>query len=189
MTDPAPMDAGLPEPELWPRHIAIIMDGNGRWAESQGLPRQEGHNRGSSAVQKVVEESARLGIGYLTLYCLSNENWKRPELELQFLMHLLQHYMIQERQRLQKHNIRLRVLGRQSGIPAEVWREMEQTKQLTRDNTGLQLCLAINYGGRQEIVDACRSRKSGQGSCPPTIFASRRFLNICIRTRFQTRTC
>ncbi|MBL8888473.1 MAG: di-trans,poly-cis-decaprenylcistransferase [Planctomycetaceae bacterium] len=150
-------DIVLPDRELWPNHVAIIMDGNGRWAESQGLPRSEGHRLGANAVQKVVEEMARLQMGCLTLYCLSNENWKRPEPELQFLMHLLQHYMIEQREGLLKHNIRLRILGRQTGIPTEVWQEMEETKRLTRENTGLQLCLAINYGGRQEIVDACRA--------------------------------
>jgi undecaprenyl diphosphate synthase len=147
----------LPDRELWPRHVAIIMDGNGRWAESRGLPRSEGHRMGADAVQKVVEEMARLGMQCLTLYCLSNENWKRPEHELQFLMHLLEHYMIQQREGLQKNNIRLRILGRQAGIPAQVWQEMEETKRLTQHNTGLQLCLAINYGGRQELVDACRA--------------------------------
>jgi len=152
-----PRSTNLPDRELWPRHIAVIMDGNGRWAENRGLSRSEGHNQGSMAVQKVVEEAARLGIGYLTLYCLSNENWKRPEHELQFLMHLLQHYMIEQREVLERNNIRLRTLGRQTGIPANVWQEMEETKRLTRGNTGLQLCLAINYGGRQEIVDACRA--------------------------------
>jgi len=146
----------LPDPQRWPDHIAIIMDGNGRWAQSQGLPRSEGHRRGSISVQKIIEECARLGIGNLTLYCLSNENWKRPESELQFLMHLLQHYMIEERDRLAKHNIRLRVLGRKTGIPEQVWTEMEETKRLTENNSGLQLCLAINYGSRQEILDACR---------------------------------
>ncbi len=156
-TDDTTIERDLPEREFWPRHIAIIMDGNGRWAESRGLPRSEGHRIGGDAVQKIVEEMARLGLGYLTLYCLSNENWKRPEHELQFLMHLLEHYMIQQREGLQKHNIRLRVLGRQAGIPAQVWQEMEETKRLTEQNTGLQLCLAINYGGRQEIVDACRA--------------------------------
>lgn len=155
-TDGILSERELPERELWPQHVAIIMDGNGRWAESQGLPRSEGHRLGANAVQKVVEEMARLGLGYLTLYCLSNENWKRPEHELQFLMHLLEHYMIQQREGLQKHNIRLRVLGRQAGIPAQVWNEMEETKRLTERNSGLQLCLAINYGGRQEIADACR---------------------------------
>lgn len=150
-------DNVLPDRELWPNHVAIIMDGNGRWAESQGLPRSEGHRLGADAVQKIVEEMANLKMGCLTLYCLSNENWKRPEPELQFLMHLLQHYMIEQRECLLKHNIRLRILGRQAGIPPEVWQEMEETKRLTRDNTGLQLCLAINYGGRQEIVDACRA--------------------------------
>jgi undecaprenyl diphosphate synthase len=162
------LESGMAERELWPRHVAVIMDGNGRWAESRGLPRSEGHRLGADAVQKVVEEMARLGLGYLTLYCLSNENWKRPEHELQFLMHLLEHYMIQQREGLQKNNIRLRVLGRQAGIPASVWQEMEETKRLTAGNSGLQLCLAINYGGRQEIVDACRAiaRKVAEGQLP-----------------------
>ena len=151
-----PAQTKLPDRSSWPRHIAVIMDGNGRWAEERGQSRSEGHNQGAVAVQRIVEESARLGIGCLTLYCLSNENWKRPEIELQFLMHLLQHYMIDQRAGLQKNNIRLRTLGRQEGIPEPVWQEMEETKRLTAGNTGLQLCLAINYGGRQELVDACR---------------------------------
>lgn len=156
MSELQPVNTGLPDPQRWPKHIAVIMDGNGRWAQSQGLPRSEGHRRGSIAVQKTVEECVRLGINNLTLYCLSNENWKRPESELQFLMHLLQHYMIEQREQLTKNNIRLRVLGRRTGIPEDVWDAMEETKRLTENNSGLQLCLAINYGSRQEILDACR---------------------------------
>lgn len=147
----------LPTPDLRPRHIAIIMDGNGRWAERQGLPRTEGHRKGSEAVQKTVEEAARLGLDCLTLYCLSNENWKRPELEVQALMHLLQFYMVEERDRLQRNNIRLRVIGRRDGIPDSAWAEMEETKRLTANNTGMTLCLAINYGSRQEILDAVQA--------------------------------
>lgn len=149
-------DESLPNPDLRPKHIAIIMDGNGRWAERKGLPRSEGHRRGSEAVQTTVEEAARLGVGCLTLFCLSNENWKRPESELLALMQLLQFYMIHERDRLQRNNIRLHVLGRREGIPDDAWAEMEETKRLTANNTGMQLCLAINYGSRQEIVDAVR---------------------------------
>lgn len=147
----------LPNPNLRPKHIAIIMDGNGRWAQRQDLPRSEGHREGSVAVQKVTEEAARLGIECLTLYCLSNENWKRPEAELQFLMQLLQYYMVEERDRLQRNNIRLHILGRREGIPDSAWQEMQKTCELTKANTGLQLCLAINYGSRQEIVDSVRA--------------------------------
>src|SRR6185503_10366845 len=110
-----------------PRHIAIIMDGNGRWAQRRGLPRIEGHRRGVASVRRVTEEAARLGIGQLTLYCLSSENWKRPELELEFLMHLLEQYMIEERTTLIDENIRLSVIGRRDGIPESVQREMDKT--------------------------------------------------------------
>ena len=100
MTDPAPASASQSEPlapEQLPRHVAVIMDGNGRWAQQQGLPRIEGHRRGVTSVRKCVEECARIGIGQLTLYCLSSENWKRPQLELDFLMHLLEQYLVEER--------------------------------------------------------------------------------------------
>jgi undecaprenyl diphosphate synthase len=140
-----------------PRHIAIIMDGNGRWAQRQGLPRIEGHQRGAMRVRCVTEECARLGIGQLTLYCLSSENWKRPRLELDFLMHLLRQYMVQERSVIMEHNIRVSIIGRREGLPEEVLRDMDATVALSAGNTGLRLCLAINYGGRGELVDAVRS--------------------------------
>ena len=100
-----------------PRHIAIIMDGNGRWAQRRGLPRIEGHRRGVSSVRRTVEECARLSIDQLTLYCLSSENWKRPQHELDFLMHLLEQYMIEERALIMRQNIVVRVIGRRDGIP------------------------------------------------------------------------
>ena len=140
-----------------PRHIAIIMDGNGRWAQRQALPRIEGHQRGAMRVRCVTEECARLGIGQLTLYCLSSENWKRPRLELDFLMHLLRQYMVQERSVIMEHNIRVSIIGRREGLPEEVLRDMDATVALSAGNTGLRLCLAINYGGRGELVDAVRS--------------------------------
>lgn len=151
----APDDLGVPH-ERRPRHIAIIMDGNGRWAQRQGLPRMEGHRRGAAAVRRVIEECARLGIEQLTLYCLSSENWKRPREELDFLMHLLQQYMIEERSTICQHNIRLSVIGRREGIPEDVLREVDKTVALSATNTGPRLCLAINYGGRGELVDAVR---------------------------------
>jgi len=147
----------LPVPrEKMPRHVAIIMDGNGRWAQAQGLPRIEGHRRGVASVRRTTEECARLGIEQLTLYCLSSENWKRPQPELDFLMHLLEQYMIEERSVLLDENIRLAVIGRREGIPAEVLAEIDKTIEMTAANSGLRLCLAINYGARGEIVDAVR---------------------------------
>lgn len=140
--------------ERRPRHIAIIMDGNGRWAQRQNLPRVEGHRRGVASVRRTVEEAARLHIEQLTLYCLSSENWKRPPSELDFLMHLLEQYMIEERQTIMKQNISVRIIGRREGIPESTQREMDQTIQLSAANTGTRLCLAINYGGRAEMVDA-----------------------------------
>jgi undecaprenyl diphosphate synthase len=142
--------------EARPRHIAIIMDGNGRWAQRQGLPRIEGHRRGVAAVRRVTEECARLDIEQLTLYCLSSENWKRPQQELEFLMHLLEQYMIEERSTIMDQNIRVSVIGRRSDIPEAVQREMQKTIDLSAANTGLRLCLAINYGSRLELVDAVR---------------------------------
>jgi undecaprenyl diphosphate synthase len=143
--------------EKRPRHIAIIMDGNGRWAQRRGLPRIEGHRRGVASVRCATEECARLGIEQLTLYCLSSENWKRPRRELDLLMHLLEQYLIEERTTLINENIRLSVIGRRDGLPDSVLREMNKTIDLSREHSGLQLCLAINYGGRGEMVDAVRS--------------------------------
>jgi undecaprenyl diphosphate synthase len=137
-----------------PRHVAVIMDGNGRWANQQGLPRIEGHRRGADSVRRVTEECARLGIEQLTLYCLSSENWKRPASELEFLLDLLQQYMIDQRPRIMEHNLQVRVIGRRDGIPPETLAEMDKTIALSAANTGLRFCLAINYGGRAELVDA-----------------------------------
>jgi undecaprenyl diphosphate synthase len=156
--------------EKRPRHIAVIMDGNGRWAQRQGLPRIEGHRRGVGSVRRTTEECARLGIEQLTLYCLSSENWKRPQRELDFLMHLLEQYMIEERSTIIKQRIRVSVIGRREGIPDEVLREMDKTIEMTRDNPGLKLCLAINYGARAEVVDAVRriARQVEAGELSPT---------------------
>lgn len=144
-------------PERRPRHIAVIMDGNGRWAQRQGLPRIEGHRRGVASVRAVTEECARLKIEQLTLYCLSSENWKRPQHELDFLMHLLEQYLVEERAVLLREQIKLSVIGRRDGIPHSVQAEMDRTIEMTAGHTGLNLCLAINYGSRSEIVDAVRS--------------------------------
>jgi len=142
--------------EKRPRHIAVIMDGNGRWARRRGLPRIEGHRHGANSVRRVTEECVRLGIEQLTLYCLSSENWKRPEEELQALMGLLRKYMLEERENLNEHNIRVDIIGRRAGIPSDISVEMDKTIEMTRSNTGLRLCLAVNYGARAEIVDAVK---------------------------------
>ena len=150
------VDESTPIGEL-PRHVAIIMDGNGRWAEQQDLPRIEGHRGGVASVRRVVEEAVRLGIEQLTLYCLSSENWKRPQEELDFLMHLLQQYMIEERSTIMKQGVRVRTIGRRDSIPGPVLAEIDKTIELSAGNQGTCLCLAINYGSRSEIVDAVRS--------------------------------
>jgi undecaprenyl diphosphate synthase len=147
--------AGL-KPEQLPRHIAIIMDGNGRWAQRRGLPRIVGHRRGIESVRAVVEEGCRLGLDQLTLYCLSVENWKRPPRELTFLMRLLRHFLVVERDELIEQNVRLKMIGRPLGLPQDVMREFERTATLTAANDGMILCLAVNYGGRSEIGDAAR---------------------------------
>ena len=147
--------AGL-KPEQLPRHIAIIMDGNGRWAQRRGLPRIVGHRRGIQSVRAVVEEGCRLGLDQLTLYCLSVENWKRPPRELMFLMRLLRHFLVVERGELIEQNVQLKMIGRRDGLPPEVLREFDQTAEQTASNDGMILCLAVNYGGRSEIGDAAR---------------------------------
>jgi undecaprenyl diphosphate synthase len=161
-------DAGL-DPARLPDHIAIIMDGNGRWARQRGKPRVEGHAQGVASVRSTVEECCRLGIGQLTLYCLSSENWKRPQKELSFLMALLEQYLIEERDEILSQNIRFSVIGRRDGLPDAVLKEIDENIRLTQDNTGTGLCLAINYGSRTEIIDAVRSlaRQARDGGLNP----------------------
>ena len=134
----------------------MIMDGNGRWARERGLERIEGHVRGADTVRKVVEECCRLGIGQLTLYSFSSENWKRPRQEVDFLMSLLKQYLVAERPEIMKQNIRFRVIGRRAELAPDVVREIEETERMSAANGGLTLALAVNYGSRAEIVDAVR---------------------------------
>jgi undecaprenyl diphosphate synthase len=143
--------------DSWPRHIAIIMDGNGRWAQRRNMPRIEGHRRGVTSVRRTVEECTRLAIEQLTLYCLSSENWKRPPHELDFLMHLLEQYMIEERSTIMDNNVRVRMIGRRTNIPEQVLNELDRTVEMSRTNSGMWMNLAINYGGRAELVDALRT--------------------------------
>ena len=139
-----------------PRHIAIIMDGNGRWAKKRRLPRIAGHRAGIRAVRQVVEASARLGVGCLTLYAFSVENWKRPHTEVNLLMSLLREYLKREIPELNKHNIRFGAIGRISSLPPSVQKDLRTTIEKTRKNSGLRLTLALNYGGRAELIDAVR---------------------------------
>jgi undecaprenyl diphosphate synthase len=148
-------EAGL-DPARLPRHVAIIMDGNGRWAQQRGLPRIEGHRRGVQSVRSTVEDCCRLGIEQLTLYCLSVENWKRPQAELDFLMRLLHEYLIAERAEIMEQNIRFTTIGRREGLSEQVIDEIDENIRVSQANTGMVLCLAINYGARTELVDAVR---------------------------------
>ena len=143
-------------PEGLPRHIAIIMDGNGRWARRRGLPRAEGHSAGASSVRRVTEECARLGVKQLTLYCFSSENWKRPVEEQNFLMQLLERYLIEEQRCIMQNNVQMRWIGRREELPNEAVRGLDEVVRLSAANTGMRLCLAINYGGRAELTDAVR---------------------------------
>jgi undecaprenyl diphosphate synthase len=142
--------------EQMPRHIAIIMDGNGRWAQKKGLPRVEGHREGGKTVEKIALHCVNFGIKSLTLYSFSIENWKRPKHEVNALMHLYTQYLIGIRQTLQKNNVKLIHLGRPDGLPDSVLNELRTTMDLTSNNNGMKLALALNYGGRAEIVDATK---------------------------------
>jgi undecaprenyl diphosphate synthase len=148
--------------ERMPRHIAIIMDGNGRWAVRRGLERIRGHEQGARSVRDVVTECARLrdlhgGPDFLTLYSFSLENWKRPREEVSFLMQMYVDYLRQERPTMMQNNIRFRQIGRLENLPEPVLEEMQRTLEQTRGNTGLTLVLALNYGSRAEITDAVRT--------------------------------
>jgi undecaprenyl diphosphate synthase len=139
-----------------PRHVAIIMDGNGRWAKARSMPRVEGHRAGVAAVRDTVEASAQLGLEVLTLYAFSVENWKRPRFEVWTLMNLLKEYVRKERQALVDNDIRFNVLGRWRELDPSVVREIEQTLAETAHCKGMSFNIALNYSGRCEIVDACR---------------------------------
>ncbi len=137
-----------------PRHVAVIMDGNGRWAQRKHLPRAAGHRSGTQTARSTIETCARLKIEALTLYAFSVENWRRPKTETDFLMQLLREYLRQEMPLIQRNNIRMRFLGRSSELPAGVQHDMREAVEKTAKNSGMVLCLALNYGGRAEIVDA-----------------------------------
>jgi undecaprenyl diphosphate synthase len=140
-----------------PRHVAIIMDGNGRWAEARRLMRGDGHRQGASAVRRVVRAARRRGIGFLTLYAFSMQNWGRPTAEVSGLMRLLADFLREERQELMRTGIRLVAIGRIGGLPPEVRDALTELIRATADNTAMTLCLALSYGAREALVDAVRT--------------------------------
>jgi undecaprenyl diphosphate synthase len=159
--------------ERLPAHVAIIMDGNGRWAAQRHLPRVEGHRAGIDSVRDVVETSARLGIGVLTLYAFSVENWKRPRAEVNTLMLLLKRYIRLELSTLLKNNIQFRVIGRSDELAPDVQRELGIGIRQTAGNTGMIFNIALNYGGRAEIVDA--AKRAIEAGINPDDLDERRF--------------
>jgi undecaprenyl diphosphate synthase len=139
-----------------PAHVAIIMDGNGRWAQARGLPRFEGHRRGVEAVRRAVRAAIEIGVSYLTIYSFSTENWSRPPDEVSMLMGLLKRFIRNDLADLHANDVRVRVIGRRSGLPADISALLIEAEELTDANRGLTLVVAFNYGGRQELVDAAR---------------------------------
>lgn len=140
--------------DMLPRHLAVIMDGNGRWAKQRMLQRIVGHQKGVETVQLIVDECSHLGIGYLTLFAFSAENWLRPKTEVQALMSLLKKYIRKEVPRMQQNNVRFAVIGNRGDLPAAVNREIDEAISQTSGNTGMQLTLALSYGSRQEMLQA-----------------------------------
>jgi undecaprenyl diphosphate synthase len=151
------LSAAGAEPRALPRHVAIIMDGNGRWAQARGLPRIAGHRRGAEAVRRAVASARELGIPYLTLFGFSSENWNRPPGEIHDLMGLLRHYLRGEIAELCKNGIRLRVIGQITRLAPDIVSLIEQAEATTRDNSAVTLTIALSYGGRAEIVAAVRA--------------------------------
>ena len=150
------LERSPPPDNVTPEHVALIMDGNGRWARSRGVTRSEGHRAGTHNVRRVVEAFADHGVRYLTLYAFSTENWERPESEVQSLLHILKEVTGREAEQLHERDVRLRHLGRLDRVSDELQQAIQDSLDLTRSNTGLTLCVALDYGGRAEILDAVR---------------------------------
>ena len=149
-------ELGIPDDHI-PNSVAVIMDGNGRWAQQRGLPRVAGHATGALAVRKIVKESARLGLGALTLFGFSVQNWNRPAKEIDALMVLYAKYLASEREMVMTCNIRMRHIGSREGLPQSVLDEIDRTEEISSANTGMHMCLALNYGSRAEITRAVRN--------------------------------
>jgi undecaprenyl diphosphate synthase len=154
--------------ERMPKHIAVIMDGNGRWAKQRGKPRIIGHRAGAESVRAIIDTCARLEIEAVTLYAFSTENWKRPRAEVTALMQMLKRYIRSDLKEVHSHNIRFQAIGNIAGLTEDVQREIASAMAMTADNTGMVMSVALNYGGRAEIVEACkraaRSRLAAGGS-------------------------
>ena len=146
-----------PAPDKMPAHVAIIMDGNGRWAKSRGLPRAAGHKKGADALKQVIEGCGALGLQYLTLYAFSAENWQRPDTEISDLMNLLRHYLKKEITSIHKNNIRLNIIGDRSKLAGDIRQDIAEAEALTARTTGFSLNIALSYGGRQELLRAIRT--------------------------------
>ena len=145
-----------PDKEDLPQHVAIIMDGNGRWAKNRNLPRTRGHMEGVRRVEEIIDAASALGIKVLTLFTFSTENWNRPQAEVAILMRTLSEVLVQKIGKLSQKNIRFQLIGREAGIPKEVWQSIHTTMKRTEDNTGMILNMAFNYGARVEILDAVK---------------------------------
>ena len=159
----------VPAPEHLPRHVAIIMDGNGRWAKNRFLPRQAGHVRGIQSVRNVVRAAREIGLRYLTLYTFSTENWRRPESEVRHLMGLFRRYCRADVEKLHRHNVRVRFIGARTGLDPDIAEIIESAERLTRGNTALNLAFAFNYGSREELAEAARvlARAAAEGRLDP----------------------
>jgi len=151
-----PSDAKPAEPHQVPRHVAIIMDGNGRWAAARGLPRVEGHRRGVEALRRTIRAAGEIGIGTITIFSFSAENWSRPAAEVHELMGLLRRFIRNDLAELHKSNVRVRIIGEREALEADIGRLLTEAEELTRGNSGLTLVVAFNYGARQEIARAAR---------------------------------
>jgi undecaprenyl diphosphate synthase len=152
-----PIPSAMPQHPDIPRHIAIIMDGNGRWAKERGLPRREGHRAGAESIREVMEACKELGVSYLTLYAFSSENWNRPEDEVQALMNLLDRFLDDQAKELGKQNVRLQAIGQLNRLPEKTRRRLEKIIANTAGNDSMTLVLALSYGAREEIVEAAKA--------------------------------
>lgn len=162
-----------------PRHIAIIMDGNGRWANERGLPRVEGHRAGAESVRESVDTCREIGVEYLTLFAFSSENWNRPKNEVDALMGLLEKFLRDKLPELLKQNVRFHTIGRRSMLPDKCLKQIDKAIESTKGNTGLNLVLALSYGSREEIVDAARAitEKAVAGELDPADIDNAMFAN------------
>ncbi|BCX48959.1 Cis (Z)-isoprenyl diphosphate synthases [Haloferula helveola] len=190
----------MPEERTIPRHIAVIMDGNGRWAKERGLPRREGHRAGAESVRECVEACKQLGVEYLTLYAFSSENWNRPPHEISSLMSLLERFLDQKAEEMMKQNVRLSAIGHIERLPEKTRAKLRDALERTADNTSLNLILALSYGSREEITEATRSLvkdaaegRLAPGDVTPELIASRLYTadvpdpDLLIRTSGEMR--